>query len=92
MYKIINITDEQIALGNEEHQLVMVPTTAANYENPKVGDVVELFQGEDTFIVTKAEPEYESAALSAESSQKKEVVPLEMMPNSAKAKMYSHLQ
>lgn len=89
MYKIINITDEQIALGNEEHQLVMVPTTATNYENPKVGDVVELFRGEDTFIVTKAEPEYESeesAALSAESSQNKEVVPLEMMPNSAKAK------
>ena len=52
----------------------MVPTTEANYENPKVGDVVELFQDEDTFIVTKAEPEYESeesAALSAESSQKK---------------------
>ena len=52
MYKIINITDDQIALGNEEHQLVMVPTTAANYENPKVGDAVELFQGEDSFILT----------------------------------------
>lgn len=83
MYKIINTTDEQIALGNEEHQLVMVPTTAANYENPKVGDVVELFRGEDTFIVTKAEPEHESEkseALSAELSQKKESGPLVMMP------------
>lgn len=60
MYKIISIIDEQIALGNEEHQLVMVPTTATNYENPKVGDVVELFRGEDTFIVTNEEPECES--------------------------------
>lgn len=44
MYKIINITDEQIALGNEEHQLVMVPTTAANYENPKVGMSLNCFR------------------------------------------------
>ena len=55
MHKILMINEEKVALGDENNNLVTVPRTAISYENPAVGDSVDLFQNDSVSIVVKAE-------------------------------------
>lgn len=63
MHKILMINEEKVALGDENNNLVTVPRTAISYENPAVGDSVDLFQNDSVSIVVKAE---ESASVQAD--------------------------
>lgn len=54
MYKILKINGENVSLGDENNNIVTVLKTDVNYDNPSVGDAVELFQNDTATIVTKA--------------------------------------
>lgn len=69
MNKIIKIDGGSVLIGTEDKNIVTVPISSISYENPKVGDKVELFRSEDRTIVTKgAEREEHSAEIKAASS------------------------
>lgn len=68
MHKILMINEEKVALGDENNNLVTVPRTAVSYENPAVGDSVDLFQNDSVSIVVKAENDNEYSSKSSEST------------------------
>lgn len=68
MHKILMINEEKVALGDENNNLVTVPRTAISYENPAVGDSVDLFQNDSVSIVVKAENDNEYSSKSSEST------------------------
>ena len=51
MHKILMINEEKVALGDENNNLVTVPRTAISYENPAVGDSVDLFRNDSVSII-----------------------------------------
>ena len=55
MYKIIKIQEDKIYLGDENGSFTTVPRSSANYDNPEVGDYVNLFQGEGYAVISKAD-------------------------------------
>lgn len=65
MHKILMINEEKVALGDENNNLVTVPRTAISYENPAVGDSVDLFQNDSVSIVVKAENDNEYSSKSS---------------------------
>lgn len=68
MHKILMINEEKVALGDENNNLVTVPRTAISYENPAVGDSVDLFQNDSVSIVVKAENDKKHLSESLESA------------------------
>ena len=53
MKKIIRIDGSNILIGTEDMNIVTVPIGSISYENPQVGDIVEIFKDEDRTIVIK---------------------------------------
>lgn len=68
MHKILMINEEKVALGDENNNLVTVPRTAISYENPAVGDSVDLFQNDSVSIVVKAENDNKNSSKSSENA------------------------
>ncbi len=68
MHKILMINEEKVALGDENNNLVTVPRTAISYEDPAVGDLVDLFQNDAVSIVVKAENGNKNSSKSSEST------------------------
>ena len=68
MHKILMINEEKVALGDENNNLVTVPRTAVSYENPAVGDSVDLFQNDSVSIVVKAENDNKNSSKGSESA------------------------
>ena len=68
MHKILMINEENVALGDENNNLVTVPRTAVSYENPAVGDSVDLFQNDSVSIVVKAENDNKNSSKRSESA------------------------
>lgn len=68
MHKILMINEEKVALGDENNNLVTVPRTAVSYENPAVGDSVDLFQNDSVSIVVKAENDNKNSSKDSESA------------------------
>lgn len=68
MHKILMINEEKVALGDENNNLVTVPRTAISYEDPAVGDSVDLFQNDTVSIVVKAENDNKNSSKSSESA------------------------
>lgn len=68
MHKILMINEEKVALGDENNNLVTVPRTAISYENPAVGDSVDLFRNDSVSIVVKAENDNKNSLKSSESA------------------------
>lgn len=56
MSKIIQIEEDKVLLGTEDNKIVEVPIEQLNFDDPKIGDKVRTFEGEDTVIVTREEP------------------------------------
>ncbi|MFC4651546.1 TM2 domain-containing protein [Lactococcus nasutitermitis] len=55
MNEIINVTDEEILVGKEDGSTFKVSRSAANYENPKIGDKVKVFETEGQQVISKAQ-------------------------------------
>ena len=65
MKKIIRIDGSNILIGTEDMNIVTVPIGSISYENPQVGDIVEIFKDEDRTIVIKGKgktPDSESSS------------------------------
>lgn len=51
--KIIKIDDKNVMLGGDNGELKKVDISCLNYENPEVGDFVNVFEDGEDVIVTK---------------------------------------
>lgn len=54
MNKILKIDGNNILIGTEDKNIMTVPIGSIGYENPGVGDSVEIFKTEDKVIVIKS--------------------------------------
>ena len=61
MAKVLKVKDEVISIGTDDGKIKEVRTTDLNFD-PKVGDEVEVFESEDSVIVTKKEKEKDNYA------------------------------
>lgn len=68
MNKIIRIDGNNILIGTEDMNIVTVPIGSISYENPQVGDIVEIFKDEDRTIVIKSKGEKSGAESSSDSN------------------------
>lgn len=53
MNKILKINGNDVLIGTEDKNIETVPIGSIGYENPQVGDFVEIFKTEDKVIVVK---------------------------------------
>lgn len=53
MAKIVAINGGELKIGDDSGNVTTVPASCAQYVNPSVGDVVELYRDGESFIVTK---------------------------------------
>lgn len=55
MCKIIKIDCENVIVGSDDGSLESVKLESVNYNNPRVGDKVQIFRGEEKIIIAKAD-------------------------------------
>ena len=55
MYKILKVDGSTIYLGGANEEMITVDKDSFNYENPKVGDAVQVFKNDDSMIVAKTD-------------------------------------
>ena len=55
-YKVIKIEGTLIYLGKDDGTLLKVEQTSFNFV-PQLGDIVEVYQSEETYIITKKSSE-----------------------------------
>lgn len=55
MYKILKVEGSTIYLGGANEEMITVDKDSFNYENPKVGDAVQVFKNDDSMIVVKTD-------------------------------------
>ena len=55
MYKILKVDGSTIYLGGANEEMITVDKDSFNYENPKVGDAVQVFTNDDSMIVVKTD-------------------------------------
>ena len=65
-YKVIKIEETLIYLGKDDGTLLKVEQTSFNFV-PQLGDIVEVYQSEETYIITK-----KSSEVTTEKKEEKE--------------------
>lgn len=55
MSEIIQIKEEEVFIGTDNKKIIRVPRSYLNFDNPKVGDKVKAFKGDDTVIIVRDE-------------------------------------
>lgn len=55
MSKIIKMEGDMVAIGTEAGEIINVPLTALNYENPQINDEVTVYQSDDAIIVSRGD-------------------------------------
>ena len=55
MYKILKVDGSTIYLGGANEEMITVDKDSFNYENPKVGDAVQVSTNDDSMIVVKTD-------------------------------------
>lgn len=55
MYKVLKVDGSTIYLGGANKEIITVDKDSFNYENPKVGDAVQVFQNDDSVIAVKTD-------------------------------------
>lgn len=55
MYKVIKVDGSTIYLGGANKEIITVDKDSFNYENPKVGDAVQVFKNDDSVIAVKTD-------------------------------------
>ena len=55
MYKILKVDGSTIYLGGANKEIITVDKDSFNYENPKVGDAVQVFKNDDSVIAVKTD-------------------------------------
>lgn len=56
IYKILKIEGDTILLGDEDKKILTVSKADFSYDNPEIGDVVQVFQNDDSVLVVKKNP------------------------------------
>ena len=67
-YKVIKIEETLIYLGKDDGTLLKVEHTSFNFV-PQLGDIVEVYQSEETYIITK-----KSSEVTTEKKEEKEIL------------------
>lgn len=67
-YKVIKIEGTLIYLGKDDGTLLKVEQTSFNFV-PQLGDIVEIYQSEETYIITK-----KSSEVTTEKKEEKEIL------------------
>lgn len=67
-YKVIKIEGTLIYLGKDDGTLLKVEQTSFNFV-PQLGDIVEVYQSEETYIITK-----KSSQVTTEKKEEKEIL------------------
>lgn len=57
MKQIIKIEDNNVFIGTETNEIIRTVLSAVSYENPQVGDNVEVYKNGDDILVVKADDE-----------------------------------
>ena len=70
MYKILKIEGDTILLGDEDKKILTVSKADFSYDNPEIGDVVQVFQNDDSMLVVKIESEQKKASGDVSPSEK----------------------
>lgn len=70
MYKILKIEEDTILLGDEDKKVLTVSKADFSYDNPEIGDVVQVFQNDDSMLVVKIESEQKKASGDVSPSEK----------------------
>lgn len=70
MYKILKIEGDAILLGDEDKKILTVSKADFSYDNPEIGDVVQVFQNDDSMLVVKIESEQKKASGDVSPSEK----------------------
>lgn len=70
MYKILKIEGDTILLGDEDKKILTVSKADFSYDNPEIGDVVQVFQNDDSVLVVKKESEQKKASGDVSPSEK----------------------
>lgn len=55
MYKVLKVDGSTIYLGGANKEIITVDKDSFNYDNPKVGDVVQVFKNDDSVIAIKTD-------------------------------------
>lgn len=55
MKQIIQIDGNNVFIGTETNEIINITLECVNYENPQVGDAVEIYENGDTVLVMKAD-------------------------------------
>ena len=55
MYKVLKVDGSTIYLGGASKEIITVDKDTFNYENPKVGDAVQVFKNDDSVIAVKTD-------------------------------------
>ena len=55
MYKVLKVDGSTIYLGGANKEIITVDKDSFNYENPKVGDAVQVFKNDDLVIAVKTD-------------------------------------
>lgn len=55
MYKVLKVDGSTIYLGGANKEIITVDKDSFNYENPKVGDAVQVFKNDDSVIAVKTD-------------------------------------
>lgn len=70
IYKILKIEGDTILLGDEDKKILTVSKADFSYDNPEIGDVVQVFQNDDSVLVVKKESEQKKASGDVSPSEK----------------------
>lgn len=70
MYKILKIEGDTILLGDADKKILTVSKADFSYDNPEIGDVVQVFQNHDSMLVVKKESEQKKASGDVSPSEK----------------------
>lgn len=70
MYKILKIEGDTILLGDADKKILTVSKADFSYDNPEIGDVVQVFQNHDSMLVIKVESEQKKASGDVSPSEK----------------------
>lgn len=54
MAEILKVTEKEAKIGTDDGKVVTVPISSINYDNPREGDKVKLYQDEKEYVVTRA--------------------------------------
>ena len=65
MYQIIQVEPQSIILGGDDGSSKVVSKSSVNYENPRIGDKVNVYENDNDIIVTKTTEEQKAVIQSA---------------------------